>query len=119
MIAVVLASGVVGSVVVDAAGPAPASAAVYYGVSMETQCSRQYGWNAHAAWINGANPYSWFCFRWGGGSMTVGFPSGISATVEITPIGGIDVGSYCRWKYGTIFRPLIINYNVWAWRCTA
>ena len=50
-----------------------ASAAVSYGVSMNSACQRQYpGQGAMSGYWSTTNAYSWFCWRIGGGSLSFG-----------------------------------------------
>ena len=96
----------------------PASAAVYYGVSMNSACQQQYHTQAAiSAFWNPYSPYSWFCWEVEPNvSVTVG-SGGWSVTVNGKVLGGIDVGTWCRSNHPGTF-PVVTNQNsAFSWLC--
>jgi hypothetical protein len=93
-----------------------ASASTLYGVSMNSACQQQYpGQGAISAYWDPYSPYSWFCWRVGGGSATVG-SGGWSITIDGTVLGGINVGAWCSRNHPGTYA-IITNQNAFGWAC--
>lgn len=95
----------------------PASAAVSYGVSMNSACQQQYpGQGAMSGYWSITNAYSWFCWRIGGGSLSFG-TGGINVTINATVLGGINVGAWCSRNHPGTFAVTTNRYWAYSWLC--
>jgi hypothetical protein len=85
---------------------------------MNSACQQQYpGQGALSGYWSITNPYSWFCWRIGGGSLSFNESSGYTVTIDATVLGGINVGAWCSRNHPGTF-PVVTNRNwVYSWLC--